>query len=166
MVREYKGGEHVGLCFFLSIGRQEREGFKVPGPSDRLPEKMAEEIDLKALKNVVNAVLDHVIEDVGLEKVKIEDSEDFYWSCEEDLSVGRLSFALFIVSGSFFLGQQRVFPASLRGAKVWFVPAFLPLILMIFWLLRVWFTNEYKRTDPPYRTQTNPVEFGKQILPR
>jgi uncharacterized membrane protein len=77
----------------------------------------------------------------------------------------RMSFALFIASGSFFLGQQQVFPASLRGAKVWFVPAFLPLILMIFWLLRVWFTNEYKRTGPPYRTQTNPGEFGKQRLP-
>jgi hypothetical protein len=74
----------------------------MPGPNDRLPEKMAEEIDLRTLKNAVNAVLDHLLEDVGLEKVKIEDSEDFYWNCEVpelydsykkpgDLSVGRLS---------------------------------------------------------------------------
>ena len=56
----------------------------------------------------------------------------------------RMSFALFIASGSFFLGQQKVFPAPLRGAKVWFVPAFLPLILMIFWLLRVVFTDAYR----------------------
>lgn len=35
-----------------------------------------------ALKNAV-AVLDHLLEDVGLENVKIEESEDFYWSCED-----------------------------------------------------------------------------------
>jgi hypothetical protein len=37
--------------------------------------------------------------------------------------------------------------------------------LMIFWLLRVWFTNKYKRTGSPYRIPTNPVGFGKQTLP-
>jgi hypothetical protein len=57
----------------------------------------------------------------------------------------RMCFALFIAAGSFFLGQQRVFPASWRGAKVWFVLAFLPLLLMIFWLVRVWLTNAYKQ---------------------
>jgi hypothetical protein len=60
------------------------------------------EIDLRVLKNAVNAVLDHLLEDVGLEKVKIDDSEDFYWNCEPpemydsskkpaELGVGRLS---------------------------------------------------------------------------
>lgn len=57
----------------------------------------------------------------------------------------RMCLALFIASGSFFLGQQKIFPASLRGLKVWFVPAFLPLVLLIYWLLRVWFTKAYKR---------------------
>ena len=65
----------------------------------------------------------------------------------------RMCFALFIASGSFFLGQQKVFPASWRGAKVWFVPAFLPLLLLIFWLFRVRFrnvynTNAYKKKEP------------------
>ena len=39
------------------------------------------EIDLKALKEAVNAVLDHLIEDLGMEKVAIAEAEDFYWSC-------------------------------------------------------------------------------------
>ena len=56
----------------------------------------------------------------------------------------RMCLALFIASGSFFLGQQKVFPASWQGLKVWFVPAFLPLVLLIFWLLRVWFTGAFK----------------------
>ncbi|SRR6266404_3035668 len=39
------------------------------------------EIDVKALKNAVNAVLDHLIDDLGLENVKIEESSDLYWHC-------------------------------------------------------------------------------------
>jgi len=37
------------------------------------------EIDVKALKAAVNAVLDHLIEDLGIEKVAIDAAEDFYW---------------------------------------------------------------------------------------
>jgi uncharacterized membrane protein len=57
----------------------------------------------------------------------------------------RMCLGLFIATGSFFLGQQKVFPASLRGLKVWFVPAFLPLVLLIYWVFRVWLTKTYKR---------------------
>jgi len=57
----------------------------------------------------------------------------------------RMCFGLFIATGSFFIGQQQVFPAFLRKTNVLFLPAILPLILMIFWLFRVRFTNAYKR---------------------
>ena len=57
----------------------------------------------------------------------------------------RMCFGLFIATGSFFLGQQQVFPAFIRKTNVLFIPAILPLILMIFWLIRVRFTNAYKR---------------------
>jgi hypothetical protein len=39
------------------------------------------EIDVKTLKGAVNAVLDHLIDDLGLEKVKIEEGTDHYWHC-------------------------------------------------------------------------------------
>lgn len=39
------------------------------------------EIDLKALKEAVNAVLDHLISDFGMDKVRIENDCDLYWSC-------------------------------------------------------------------------------------
>ncbi len=39
------------------------------------------EIDLKALKNAVNAVLEHLIVDLGIDKVAIEERQDYYWSC-------------------------------------------------------------------------------------
>jgi hypothetical protein len=38
------------------------------------------EIDLQQLKAAVSSVLDHLIEDLRLEKVKIEEEEDFYWT--------------------------------------------------------------------------------------
>ena len=61
----------------------------------------------------------------------------------------RMCYALFIASGSLFLGQRQVFPAFLRRTNVLFVPAVLPLIWMIFWLIRVRFTNAYKRKSMP-----------------
>jgi hypothetical protein len=61
----------------------------------------------------------------------------------------RMCFGWFIATGSFFLGQQQVFPAWLRGSPVLLVPALLPLGLLIFWLVRVRFTNAYKRISMP-----------------
>jgi uncharacterized membrane protein len=60
----------------------------------------------------------------------------------------RMCFGLFIAAGSFFLGQQKVFPVYLRGLKIWFVPAFLPLLLLIYWMIRVRWTKEYQRKTP------------------
>jgi hypothetical protein len=39
------------------------------------------EIDVKVLKNAVNAILDHLIDDLGCTKVEIKDGSDFYWHC-------------------------------------------------------------------------------------
>jgi hypothetical protein len=57
----------------------------------------------------------------------------------------RMCFGLFVATGSFFLGQQQVFPAWLRGSPVLLIPALLPLALLIFWLLRIWFGKAYRR---------------------
>jgi hypothetical protein len=61
----------------------------------------------------------------------------------------RMCFALFIATGSFFLGQQQVFPAFVRKTNVLLLPAFLPLVLLIFWLVRVRFANADKRKPMP-----------------
>jgi uncharacterized membrane protein len=62
----------------------------------------------------------------------------------------RMCFSFFIATGSFFLGQQKVFPVAWRGAAIWWALAFLPMALMIFWLLRVWFANRWRavRSQP------------------
>jgi hypothetical protein len=77
----------------------------------------------------------------------------------------RMCLGLFIATGSFFLGQQKVFPASLRGLKVWFVPAFLPLLLLIFWLVRVWVTKTYRTPASASRPREDPAALREQTLP-
>jgi hypothetical protein len=57
----------------------------------------------------------------------------------------RMCFALFIAAGSIFLARQQIFPAFMRKTGALFVLSFLPLILMIFWMVRVRFTNAFKR---------------------
>jgi hypothetical protein len=52
-----------------------------------------------------------------------------------------MCFGLFIATGSFFLGQQQVFPAVLRGSFLLIVLAILPLGLLIFWFFRVRLAN-------------------------
>jgi hypothetical protein len=58
--------------------------------------------------------------------------------------VWRMCFALFIATGSLFLGQQQVFPAFLRGSNLLVILGLLPLPLMIFWLIRVRFAKAYR----------------------
>jgi hypothetical protein len=69
----------------------------------------------------------------------------------------RMSFGLFIASGSFFLGQQQVFPASWRGSVVLTVLGLFPLGLLVFWDLRVRFGNRFReraKPEPAGRNQT------------
>lgn len=57
----------------------------------------------------------------------------------------RMCFALFIAASSIFLARQQLFPAIFRKTGALAFLSFLPLLLMIFWLLRVRFTNAFKR---------------------
>ena len=73
----------------------------------------------------------------------------------------RMCFGLFIASGSFFLGPQnrplrllssvgvgQHLPAGLFSVGVYLILTILPLVLLIFWLVRVRFTSRYKRPTP------------------
>lgn len=48
----------------------------------------------------------------------------------------RMCLAMFLACGSFFLGQQQVFPAELRRSPILFLPVLLPIVLMLYWMLR------------------------------
>ena len=57
----------------------------------------------------------------------------------------RMSFSLFIASGSFFIGQAKVIPKPVRIFPLLAIPAFLPLLLLLYWLARVSLTQWYRR---------------------
>ena len=56
----------------------------------------------------------------------------------------RMCVSLFIASGSFFLGQQRIMPEWIRGSPVLLVCALAPLAAMIFWLIWVRLPRRFK----------------------
>jgi hypothetical protein len=59
--------------------------------------------------------------------------------------LSRMCVALFIAAASFFLGQPKVFPASVRGSFILFVPEIAILGLLVFWMIRV------RRTLQPWQ---------------
>jgi uncharacterized membrane protein len=59
--------------------------------------------------------------------------------------VWRVCLGLFIATGSFFLGQQKVMPVAIQGSPLLFVPALAPLAVMVFWLVRLWGTRWVRR---------------------
>jgi hypothetical protein len=73
----------------------------------------------------------------------------------------RMCFALFIAASSIFLARQQLFPAVFRQIGLLYLLSFLPLILMIFWMVRVRFASAFKPTASPYRRR---AVFGEQPL--
>jgi hypothetical protein len=81
----------------------------------------------------------------------------------------RMCFGLFIAAGSFFLrpsnrplrllssvGLGQHLPPALFSTSLYFILTILPLILLIFWLIRVPFTKAYKAKSMPL-APTSPV---------
>ena len=68
----------------------------------------------------------------------------------------RMCVSFFVATGSFFLGQQQVFPKAWRGSAVWFIPAFLPLIVMIYWLVRLGSANSNQKSKIDNRQSLHP----------
>jgi len=68
----------------------------------------------------------------------------------------RMCFAFFIATGSFFLGQQDVLPAAVRGSPILLVLAFAPFAVMAFWLGRVRFGKRL-RPLPPAAPEGSPA---------
>jgi hypothetical protein len=57
----------------------------------------------------------------------------------------RMCYAQFIAAASIFLARQHLFPALFRKTGVLFFLSFLPILVLIFWLIRVRFTHGNKR---------------------
>ncbi len=57
----------------------------------------------------------------------------------------RMCFALFVAASSIFLARAQVFPVFLQKTGALVFLSVLPLLLMIFWLIRVRFEGAYRR---------------------
>jgi hypothetical protein len=68
----------------------------------------------------------------------------------------RMCFGLFIAAGSVFLARQHLFPAILRTTGVLVFLSIAPLLLMIFWLLRVRISKAF---------QGQPILSGRDVPP-
>lgn len=71
----------------------------------------------------------------------------------------RMCFGWFIATISFFLGQQRIFPAWLRRSHIQVAFAFLPLLFLVFWFIRVRFSDAY--TNGLWDARTEPSRPGR-----
>jgi hypothetical protein len=80
----------------------------------------------------------------------------------------RMCFGLFIAAGSFFLGPNnrplrlltnagigQHLPAVVFSTGLYLILTLLPLVILIFWLVRVRFTNAFKRAQAVPEVQTN-----------
>ncbi|HJQ10835.1 MAG TPA: hypothetical protein VJ840_07360 [Gemmatimonadaceae bacterium] len=57
----------------------------------------------------------------------------------------RMCFAMFVATGSFFLGQAKVFPKPIRIIPLLAAPVLLVIVTMLYWMVRVPFTKWYRR---------------------
>jgi hypothetical protein len=67
----------------------------------------------------------------------------------------RMCLALLIAAFSFFLGKQQHFPEAIRGTQLLNLPIYIIAASMIFWLVRVRFTNAYKNPKNKLAPLTN-----------
>lgn len=58
--------------------------------------------------------------------------------------VWRMTFGLFVASGSLFLGQMQVFPQWLQDTPVLYLAGLAPLPFLVFWMLRVRLSKKWR----------------------
>jgi len=69
----------------------------------------------------------------------------------------RMCLGFFIATGSFFLGQgSKMFPGVLHDSNWLFIPAFAPLVFLVFWFLRVRFAKVYRQMFVPRAGNATP----------
>lgn len=69
----------------------------------------------------------------------------------------RMCFGWFIASASIFLARPHLFPVLMRKSGVLYLLTFLPLMLMIFWFVRIRWAGAYKPKPMPSRNNAYSV---------
>lgn len=69
----------------------------------------------------------------------------------------RMCFGLFFASGSIFIARPHLFPAWMSTTHLLMLLGVFPLIMLIFWVIRVRFTNAYQRIPAQRKREAYPV---------
>ena len=75
----------------------------------------------------------------------------------------RMSFSLFIASGSFFLGQMKFVPERIRSVPLLFVLALSPLALLLYWMWRVRLRQNLRGMMTAKPIETRQVPEGERL---
>lgn len=75
----------------------------------------------------------------------------------------RMCFALFIAAASIFLARQQLFPAIMRKTGTLLFLSVLPLLLLVFWLVRVRFKNAYGETPSRQRSYKKSCDVPRAL---
>jgi hypothetical protein len=76
----------------------------------------------------------------------------------------RMCFGLFIAASSIFIARPQLFPAILQKTGTLAFLSFLPLLLMVFWLIRIRFAKGYKNKEmAPLHVRPSLSSKEKQI---
>lgn len=62
----------------------------------------------------------------------------------------RMCYALFVASGSIFMARAHLFPVVLRTTGILMLISFMPLMVMIFWLVRVRVVPKFRKRAVPH----------------
>ncbi len=75
----------------------------------------------------------------------------------------RMCFAWFIASASIFLARPHLFPAIMRKSGALIFLTVLPLILLVFWMVRVKFSEKFRKTVSSSSLGRMPLPASKQV---
>jgi uncharacterized membrane protein len=70
----------------------------------------------------------------------------------------RMCFAFFIASASIFLARAHLFPAVMRRTGALYLLSLFPVIMMMFWLMRIRFARRFRVSDQSHRA--TPMRFS------
>ena len=75
----------------------------------------------------------------------------------------RMCFAWFITSASIFLARPHLFPAIMRKSGALIFLTVLPLILLVFWMVRVKYSEKFRKTVSSSSLGRMPLPASKQV---
>jgi len=99
--------------------------------------------DAAGLPNMISAIFGSVVAIAAIGDLKVILQRGVAGAGRISRHLWRMCFALFVASGSFFLSQMEIVFPGTRGPWIWFA-AFAPLVLLVFWLIRVRIGRAFK----------------------